>query len=833
MTGHPALDAFAARLGFPLDPFQREACERLEDGRSVLVAAPTGSGKTTVAEFAVYLARRERDARIFYTAPIKALSNQKFHELCAEYGDDEVGLLTGDVNLRGDAPIVVMTTEVLRNMIYADGAGSRSGSSAGSRTALHDLAFVVLDEVHYLGDRWRGAVWEEIILHLPPPVRLVSLSATVSNAEEFGDWMHAVRGDTDVILSETRPVPLYQHVLTEKELMPLYVDGDGELAAQGRLNPELIRMDGRGRGHGDREGRSRGERGRQAHGARDRGGERERFRQDRGDERYRSSRDRARGRAPQRRSRRIGHSDIARALDETGLLPGIVFVFSRNGCDQAVRRCLHEGVRLTTREERAEIRRVVHEAIDGMDDDDLRVLGVHEWISGLERGLAAHHAGLLPQFKAVIEQLFQRRLVKLVFATETLALGINMPARSVTIEKLDKFNGEQRLPLTSGEYTQLTGRAGRRGIDHEGHAVVVWNDGMDLEALAHLASARSFPVRSSFRPTPNMAVNLLQRLSFARARDTLELSFAQFQADRAVVEQARELQAEQRSLAGYEQAARQAKGADRKRWQERARKLRRQIERGRRRVEARTGTIARTFERVVDMLTELGYLAASTRPTGRAERHDLGDDTEAGLGPSTGPGDGEGARDLLVTPAGLLLCRIYGERDLLVAECLRRDAWRGVDAPGLAALCCALSYEPRRDDEPEGRWPGGAFRQAFERTLDLWAELDQLGQAHRLPSTEPPHAGLASAMQGWASGWSLTRTLEHANVGAGDFVRWAKQCIDLLDQIAQAAERAVRTGDGQASLGDVDLERLAELGALSREAKRRVRRGIVETASSS
>lgn len=755
----PALDAFAARLKFPLDPFQRTACERLEAGRSVLVAAPTGSGKTTVAEFAVFLSRRESDRRIFYTAPIKALSNQKFRELCAEYGDAEVGLLTGDVNVRGDAPIVVMTTEVLRNMIYAESEG------------LHGLAFVVLDEVHYLGDRWRGAVWEEIILHLPQSVRLVSLSATVSNAEEFGDWMHAVRGDTDVVLSEHRPVPLYQHVLTSKSLLPLYVDRDGELSERGRLNPELIQLDRGGR---------RGTHERRAH---DR---------DAGYERYRSGRERARGRAPIRRSRRISHSDIARSLDETGLLPGIVFIFSRNGCDQAVRRCLTEGIRLTTREERDEIRRIVSSALAGMDDEDLYVLGASEWVAGLERGIAAHHAGLLPQFKSVVEQLFQRRLVKLVFATETLALGINMPARSVTIERLDKFNGVERLPLTPGEYTQLTGRAGRRGIDHEGHAVVVWNDGVDLESLAHLASARSFPVRSSFRPTPNMAVNLLQRLSFDQARDTLELSFAQFQADRAVVDQARELRAEQESLAGYDRAARQASGADKKRWEDRARKLRRQIERGRRRVEARTGTIARTFERVVEMLIEREYLSAT---------HD-------------------------VEPYGELLCRIYGDHDLLVAECLRRDAWRGLDAAGLAALCCALSYEPRRDDEPEGRWPGGPFRPAFERTLDLWAELEDTGKRHRLPPTTEPHAGLASAMHGWAKGWTLARTLEHSQLGAGDFVRWAKQTIDLLDQLAQASERA--------PLEDIaEIDRLGRFGALARDAKRRVRRGIVEAASSS
>lgn len=754
--GDTALAHFESRLEYPLDPFQRNACERLEAGRSVLVAAPTGSGKTTVAEFAVYLARRERNAKIFYTTPIKALSNQKFHELCAEYGEEEVGLLTGDVNLRGDAPIVVMTTEVLRNMIYAD-----------SKT-LDDLAFVVLDEVHFLGDRFRGAVWEEIILHLPRTVRLVSLSATVSNAEEFGDWMHAVRGETDVVLSEHRPVPLYQHVLTSKALMPLFVDREGELARAGKVNPELWMLGGRGRG--GRGGRD---------GGRDRG--------------------RSRGGQPQRRTRRISRGDIARALDETQLLPAIVFIFSRNGCDQAVRQCMFEGITLTTREEREEIRRVAFKLVDSLSDEDRRVLETREWIAGLERGVAAHHAGLLPAFKAVVEELFQRRLVKLVFATETLALGINMPARAVVIERLDKFNGEQRVPLTSGEFTQLTGRAGRRGIDVEGHSVVVWSDAVDVEELSQLAGTRSFPVKSTFRPTANMAVNLLQRLSYEQARDTLELSFAQFQADRAVVDQARELQSAQSSLKGYEQAAARAHGSDKKRWEDRARKLRRQLERGRRQVANRTGTIARTFERVVEELLELGYLSGDTRDGG-----------------------------LDVAPYGEVLRRIYGERDLLVAECLRLDLWRGLDANGLAAMCCALSYEPRRDDETVDRGPGGKFGQAFDRVLDRWVVLDDLAEHYRLPRADMPHAGLAATMYDWSKGATLERVLESSGLGAGDFVRWTKQTIDLLDQVSQACD----VGIGHQGLSE-DAVRLGVLGALARDAKRSIRRGIVEASSSS
>ena len=760
-----ALEYFESRLEFPLDEFQRTACRQLEDGRSVLVAAPTGSGKTVVAEFAVMLARRERDARVFYTTPIKALSNQKFHELCDEYGEDEVGLLTGDVNVRGDAPVVVMTTEVLRNMIYADSK------------ALADLAFVVLDEVHFLGDKFRGAVWEEIILHLPEHVRIVALSATVSNAEEFGDWMHTVRGDTDVILAEHRPVPLYQHVLTAKALLPLIVDGEGDLAVHGRINPELRRLDGGagGRGSGDRGDDRRGGRANRGRGGRSRGGPPQR-----------------------RRAPRISRADIARGLEETGLLPAIVFVFSRNGCDQAVRQCLFSGVRLTTQEERREIRAVVDRELAGMRDEDLRVLGVSEWVAGLEHGVAAHHAGMLPVFKTVVEHLFQRRLIKLVFATETLALGINMPAKAVVIERLDKFNGEQRVPLSSGEFTQLTGRAGRRGIDPEGHAVVVWSDAVDLEALAQLASTRSFPVRSSFRPTANMAVNLLERMDLATARETLELSFAQFQADRAVVDEAHELRAEQESLAGYEAAVERAHGADRKRWEDRTRKLKRRIERRRRQIASRTGTVARTFEHVVDELTELDYLAVQ--------------------------GSGERAR-VTVQPWGTVLRRIYGDRDLLIAECVRRDVWAGIDAAGLAALCCALTYEPRRDDDGDPRLPGGAFPRVFDATLDVWVETDDLAESHRLPQTEPPHPGLALAMHAWATGSTLERVLEISWASAGDFVRWTKQTIDLLDQLAQASEAG--------AAAELDVARLRALAKLARDAKRLVLRGIVEASSGS
>ena len=483
----PRLTAFRQLYGFDFDDFQVHACRAMDSGHGVLVAAPTGSGKTVVGEYAVHLAL-EQGRKCFYTTPIKALSNQKYNDLVGRYSAATVGLLTGDNSINGEAPIVVMTTEVLRNMLYA-----------GSLT-LDGLAYVVLDEVHYLADQLRGAVWEEVIIQLPESVQVVALSATVSNAEEFGDWIRQVRGGTTVIVDEMRPVPLWQHMLAGRQLYDLFARTGTGLA----VNPELRRLAQRDWQAG-RPASSRPGRGRQ----------------------------RA---APVRRPRR---PDVIERLDAEGLLPAITFIFSRAGCDAAVQQCLLAGLRLTTADEAAEITEIVTARTTGLDESDRIVLGYYGWLSGLQRGIAAHHAGLLPTFKEVVEELFAAGLIRAVFATETLALGINMPARTVVIEKLDKWNGEHHADLTAGEYTQLTGRAGRRGIDVEGHAVVLWQPDLDPLAVAGLAGTRTYPLNSSFRPTYNMAVNLVSQVGRVRAAKLLESSFAQFQADRGVVGLAR------------------------------------------------------------------------------------------------------------------------------------------------------------------------------------------------------------------------------------------------------------------------------------------------------
>jgi ATP-dependent RNA helicase HelY len=341
-------------------------------------------------------------------------------------------------------------------------------------------------------------------------VQVISLSATVSNAEEFGEWLGEVRGATEVIVSEIRPIPLYQHVLIGDRMIDLFNE-------PGKINPEILGL--------EREALRRVKSPR---------GRRDRFNDS---------------------ESRLSRAEIIEKLQRENLLPAITFIFSRVGCDAAVKQCLNEGVKLTTTEERIEIVATAQRYTQNLAEEDLEVLGHRDWLTALERGIAAHHAGMLPSFKGAVEELFKRGLVKAVFATETLALGINMPARTVVLEKLTKWNGEAHVSITPGEYTQLTGRAGRRGIDIEGNAVVQWSPTVDSATAAGLASTRTYPLRSSFTPSYNMSINLIARFGRERARGSLESSFAQFQADRAVVGLVRQIRKNDSAAAEQDESA--------------------------------------------------------------------------------------------------------------------------------------------------------------------------------------------------------------------------------------------------------------------------------------
>ena len=504
----PRADRSEIVAGFPFSPdrFQVDAFDALDAGDHVVVAAPTASGKTVVAEYGIAVSRRN-GRRAFYTTPIKALSNQKFRDLTDQHGPDAVGLLTGDHSINPDAPIVVMTTEVLRNMVYA------------GRT-LDDLELVVLDEVHFLQDAYRGPVWEEVIIHVPQHVRLICLSATVTNAQELADWIATVRGPTSAIVERSRPVALENRYFVADRtnhrlhLMPMFVGGG--------VNQAAVRLDASGARRGPRPRNGRGRRGS-------------------------PTPTRAQG-SGLRKLATPSRIETVERLDDDGLLPALYFIFSRAQCDAAARACVDAGLRLTTPEEHDAILRILDERLGDLDPADLDALGVDQFTEQVTAGIASHHAGMVPAMKEAVEACFIAGLVKVVFATETLAVGINMPARSVVIEKLTKFTGDHHQRLTPGEYTQLTGRAGRRGLDEVGDAVVLWSPWVRFDEVAQLAGSTSFHLRSAFRPTYNMTANLIRTHTDEEAHRLLNLSFAQYQADRDVVRIEARLERKRRQL---------------------------------------------------------------------------------------------------------------------------------------------------------------------------------------------------------------------------------------------------------------------------------------------
>lgn len=846
---------FQASRPYELDPFQIAGCLHIQDNKSVLVAAPTSAGKTIVGQFAVYVALAKQ-SKCFYTTPIKALSNQKFTEFVQEFGAENVGLLTGDNSINGDAPVVVMTTEVLRNMLYEG-------------RDLRDLSHVVMDEVHYLADRSRGAVWEEVIIHLPKHVKVVALSATVSNAEEFGDWLQAVRGDTEVVVEEHRPTPLHQHVMVGDDLYELFSNGE--------VNRDLLRIS----------------------------------QNERSSNRVSKGRNRFHSRLTPSRVQ------VIEELQRNDFLPSITFIFSRAACNDAVNQCLASNLMLTSKEEQLEIRGIVDLAFEQADLEELRVLGFLAWREGLERGIAAHHAGMLPAFKQVVETLFQRGLVKVVFATETLSLGINMPARSVVLEKLVKWNGSVHAAVTPGEYTQLTGRAGRRGIDFEGHAIVVWHRELEPESLAGLASARTYPLKSSFRPSYNMAVNLIAEFGVAKSRELLESSFAQFQADRSVVGLSTEIRRAQDAVVGFNESmecnlgdfseymkirrqiseieksqtrdrsrqnrskgtkflsdlrrgdvfvlddsnrrelpylvideardfedprprvisangivkrvslsdysvnsaalgairmpnhfdsrsvstrkwvsgelnkinrTRLNKKVDREhevlqdvelsrlqkalrshpchgcndrethaRWHDRIHASNKDISKLEDQISAKTSSISKEFDRICAVLSELGYL--------------------------TGSGD-----NLEVTTNGQMLGRIYSELDLLAAEAIKTGLLSELDPAAIACAASVLVFESRKDDVEPPVLPEGTLGESIDQLFDLWGEIKDVENQHRLNYLREADAGFIWPIWKWAKGQSLAKVVRNSDLEPGDFVRWSKQVIDILGQLSVATE---------------------------------------------
>ena len=815
------LETFLAGEGFTPDPFQLDSFAALDAGRNLLVSAPTGSGKTLVGEYAAFRALSS-GGRCFYTTPIKALSNQKFRQFRERFGAENVGLLTGDHSIDADAPIVVMTTEVLRNMIY------------GGSSALHDLDCVVMDEIHYLGDRSRGVVWEEIILTLDPAVRLVGLSATLSNTDELGDWITEIRGDTAVVLSDHRPVPLAHMLYTDGDLIPVRAAADQQRRSRSGYHDERV--------------------------------------------------------ASRQRAQWARRQDVIERLDDERLLPAIYFVFSRAGCDGAVAQMRRARLRLTTGEEARRIASHVDAACAQVPQHDLDALDYQAFRAGLVSGIAAHHAGMLPLFRTIVEELFSAGLIKVVFATETLALGIHMPARAVVLEKTTKYNGETHAMLTSAEYSQITGRAGRRGIDTKGTAVVLSQPDLDLDALSALVDTPRFPLRSAFAPDYSMAVNLVEQRGVEEATSLIGRSFAQFQTDRTLVSRSRaisrrederdrmraslveaggdeeldEYMAARAELSRLERKAEKSSKDDRLS-AVRAGMLKQTagsvITVGRKRF----GMVATVLQVRTDIqsdpgllcLTDTGWIgwlgqhdfAAPPIPVGRVDlpkgrrkldsrakralvqrmehlrgkakarlkksgdkpvrkdpriaaarrtvrQHPLHDDpridklarlherwakADADVRAMNAELDADAdslARRfrrivelldqlgyleevdgaLRATDAGRLLAGIHTEQDLFVSECLRRGVWRGLDQAGLAAMVATVVAHPRT--ESAVREPSDeALRVALTETESVAKDVAGVERDHRLPTTPDLDAGLAPVMHHWVSGGALSSIL--------------------------------------------------------------------------
>jgi ATP-dependent RNA helicase HelY len=819
----PALGAlFLESLAFPPDAFQVEAVDAIDAGESVVVTAPTGAGKTVIALAGIARAMGLQ-RRSFYTTPIKALSNQKFGELIDLYGEESVGLLTGDNVINGDAPIVVMTTEVLRNMIYA-----------GSH-ALDNLGVVVLDEVHYLADVERGSVWEEVVIHLDPRVQFISLSATIANAQEFTAWMRSRRGPTKLVQEHIRPVPLdvvymINDAHRDEGLIVESVFAEGSK----RPNPNIVKLLKRGRG---------------------------KFR---------------RFRTPRRR-------EVVEELAARGLLPAIIFVFSRVGCDQAAQDVARGHLGLTDASQREHIRSRVEELTAHLSPQDLAVVGYDTWLSTLEQGVASHHAGMIPAFKETVEDLFVSGHLQVVFATETLAMGINMPARSVVIEKLSKFTGEGHDLLKPGDFTQLTGRAGRRGIDTLGTAVVLHTVHVPFDRVAAIAAAGSHPLRSSFRPSYNMVVNMIANYDRTRAEQLLQASFAQFTAQSRAESLGTRLAALQSDIATWQGLAICDRG-DIRSWadtHDRAADVAHLLDEFARGLQVgdvierptaddesmdrwlvlaqgygaapritlldEDGAVSRippaSLGSAIALAGELD-LPEPFKPQDRRHQRQLGsllrqwrNDGREPIRVEVPPPDDESelatcpdfdshldalrhlrraekdARRLerrvqradttvvdaframmsLLEERGFLdgwsllssgerLRLVYNELDLVLAEALDQGLFDGLTGPEFAALASVFVYEPRRVD----LGGGPPSPTVHERVDVLWDIVDDVQAAegrHDLTVTRDPEVGFAELAHGWVAGAHLEDLFNEADEVVGDFVRTCRQVLDLLRQI--------------------------------------------------
>ena len=767
------VDEFEDSLPFELDPFQREAIEKLDRGTGgVLVSAPTSSGKTIVAEYAIFRALKE-GARVLYTTPLKALSNQKYHDFVRAYGEATVGLVTGENTINDDAPVVVMTTEILRNLIYEDPA------------RLDLVRYVVLDEVHYIDDFPRGSVWEEIVIQAPPGIKLVGLSATIGNYREIADWMAENRGGMETVFHDVRPVELKMWLAINNRFFPLFKE-DGGI----------------------------------------------------------DQRTWSRAAQEEEASYRIGgykglpSNDLLRVIEELRrleMLPAIYFIFSRRGCREALQRCAYHELDLTTAEEKEAIDRVAAERLQGLKDQDEEAL-FRRMVDArlLRRGMAEHHAGLLPYHKEMVEELFQRGLIKVVFATETLSLGINMPARGVVVSSFTKFDGVNFSNLTTGELTQLMGRAGRRGIDVIGHGAILKEADVEVGTIYEVAMGPTLVVESKFLPSYNMALNLLRVYTPEEAEALMQRSFGQFQkrlaasqVDERLANVRGQLEDARRTWDGgdvsIEDVAQYFKIEDRRRAiRIEMKRLRResggrQRRGGRGRAPSHASRIVHRLEVEAKGLLERQRKLKVVRSPRFGELlqkygeiRTLQQEQERGAREVTGQMD-EYPRKLRrlgriltetgflshdkPTDKGLFAARVYGENTILVAEAVFLGWFEGLTAEELCAVMVMLAAEDRergRDRTRQGyrRYPTHAIAQTARLVRSLYFRFADMEKDLDEPNLRQPSHDYIDFAYRWASAEPLDRIPLPANVDIGDAIKAMKALYSLLRQLEFALRQA-------------------------------------------
>lgn len=731
---------------FELDEFQKDACNYINDGKSVVVCAPTGAGKTVIAQHAIHRALEE-GKRIFYTTPLKALSNQKYYDFSEKYGYDKVGLLTGDTSLNRSGQIVVMTTEVFRNMLYGTNFGSVSDN-------MQDVKYVVLDEVHYMNDEQRGTVWEESIIYCPTNVQIIALSATVANADELTSWINTVHSKTELVDTDFRPVPLrffYFDSSQPTKLLPL-------LTPSGQLNSKIKP-------------------------------ERRVF-----------------GRKFQNKKSYV--KDIIRNLEHNNMLPAIYFTFSRRKCDEQMEKCA--SLELVTKDERTQIQQVIDEYIAENPH-----LYNNKHIEYLLCGVASHHAGLLPAWKGLVERLFQKGLIKVVFATETLAAGINMPARSTVISATSKRTDSGHRMLTASEFLQMSGRAGRRGMDEIGYVTIVGTQFQTPEEVAELVLSDANPLESRFSPSYSMVLNLLQRFSLDEAKELILKSFGYFSSETRlkpllkIKDQISTEVAEREFVCPYKLSDTELHEYDKLRHiyvqnRQTYKKICKQERSKNRPLSAEVRKFGEQTRAMLDKMHEFHcdncrHYKKHAKNIEVLERFSIRYKqlekeiekqkdifwnkflahrsvlTEVGY-----------LKDDYPTECGVTTSQIRSENELFIAEIIFSGVLEELTPAQLAAVVCAITTEDLRIDIPY--LPiSEPVRKTLNKIRNIRRKVEKVQLKHSVEAQMYINPYFSSLIELWVEGANWETITEQVDMGEGDIVRSFKRVVDVLRQFTTIA----------------------------------------------